>query len=118
MTDTISFQRCNDCKQPQYPLRELCGQCLSPDIRAVTEEASGALLSWTRLHVTMEPYFQERLPSLVGEVLLDNGLMIMVHLDMGLSEETPQAGMRLSLTERPALDDRLAYFAVPEPKGN
>ncbi len=114
MSATISLQRCNDCARPQYPMRELCGHCLSPNISMTNVDAHGTLLSWTRLHASMEPYFHDQLPCLVGEVRLVGDVMIMAHLDLAPGNPPPQSGMSVRLSLRPALDDQPAYFATPE----
>ncbi len=81
----LVLPRCGGCGAWIHPARNFCPACLGEDLRAEElREAVGALVSWTRLHASLEPWFRDRLPWDVGLVRLDAGPNLVVHLGDGL----------------------------------
>ena len=85
----LVLPRCRDCETVQYPLREICGNCLGDNLEWAPVPAEGKLVSWTRLHASVEPFFREHLPWPVGSVKLDCGPVVIAHL----SVPAPAVGM-------------------------
>jgi NAD(P)-dependent dehydrogenase (short-subunit alcohol dehydrogenase family)/uncharacterized OB-fold protein len=71
---------CKSCGTIQYPLREICRNCLSDDLAWRTLEPTGVLLARTRLHHSTEPYFLARVPFEIGSVKLDGGPVALAFL--------------------------------------
>ncbi len=70
----LALQRCEDCGTAQYPPREVCGQCLSPQLVWKNHKhVAGELLGRTRIHHSNEEYFKRFLPLEVGLVHLEVG---------------------------------------------
>lgn len=70
----VALQRCEACGTAQYPPRELCQICLSPDLAwDVTDELPGVVSAATVLHHSFEADLRARLPLRIGLVRLDRG---------------------------------------------
>lgn len=67
------LQHCAVCKTVQYPPREVCGNCLSDDLVWAPVDGTAKVLSHTSLAMSVEPWFQDRLPVEVVLVRLDLG---------------------------------------------
>jgi len=93
----LVLPRCRDCEMVQYPLRELCGNCLGDNLDWGPVPAEGKLISWTRLHASVEPFFREHLPWPVGSVKLDCGPVVIAHLAVAL----PATGMGVNVLSYP-----------------
>jgi uncharacterized OB-fold protein len=70
----MRLQRCAACGAAQYPPREVCGVCLSDEVRwEGADSLPGRVLACTRLHHSNEAGFRARLPLVVGLVKFDAG---------------------------------------------
>ena len=76
----LHLQHCEDCAAVQYPPRELCHACLGDRLNWKETEAAGTILASTVLHRSLEPWFQEHSPWLMGSVKLDCGPVVLAHL--------------------------------------
>jgi NAD(P)-dependent dehydrogenase (short-subunit alcohol dehydrogenase family)/uncharacterized OB-fold protein len=76
----FELQVCQACAAVQYPPREACHRCLSPDLKWTQQTGEGRLLSTTTLHHSNDLFFRERLPWRLGLVHLDSGPTLIVHL--------------------------------------
>ena len=76
----FALQVCAECGTVQYPPREACHRCLSPDLPWQPQDGAGELLASTTLAHSNDLYFRERLPWRLGMVRLDAGPSVMVHL--------------------------------------
>lgn len=76
----FALQVCAECGAVQYPPREACHRCLSPDLPWQPQDGAGELLASTTLAHSNDLYFRERLPWRLGMVRLDAGPSVMVHL--------------------------------------
>lgn len=76
----FELQVCQACSAVQYPPREVCHACLSPQLRWQPVNPSGRLLAVTTLHHSNDVYFRERLPWRVGTVQLDSGPSVVAHV--------------------------------------
>ncbi|SEA37282.1 SDR family NAD(P)-dependent oxidoreductase [Variovorax sp. YR216] len=91
------LQTCEDCGTVQYPPREACHKCLSPNLHWREQSGEGELLSTTTLHHSNDLFFRERLPWRLGLVHLDAGPTLMVHLhgEVGDAPSRVRVGARL-----------------------
>lgn len=71
---------CQKCDEIQYPIREICGNCLSDDLQMQEISATATLLSKVELNHSLEETFLNHLPWPVGTVILQGGARMMVHL--------------------------------------
>ncbi|WP_182285123.1 SDR family NAD(P)-dependent oxidoreductase [Comamonas testosteroni] len=93
----FALQVCADCGAVQYPPREACHRCLSPDLPWRPQSGAGELLAMTTLAHSNDLYFRERLPWRLGMVRLDAGPSVMVHLhgEVGEAPARVRVGARL-----------------------
>ena len=76
----FELQVCQRCQAVQYPPRDACHRCLSPELKWTPQSGAGELLSETVLHHSNDPFYRERLPWRLGLVRLDAGPSVIVHL--------------------------------------
>lgn len=74
------LQHCAGCGAVQYPPRDVCGRCLSAELRWQDTPDTGLVLAETRIHASPDPYFRDRLPWRAGSVRLDAGPTAICHL--------------------------------------
>jgi len=93
----LELQVCDCCGAVQYPPREACLRCVSPDLRWQPQSGEGTLLATTTLGHSNDLYFRERLPWRLGMVRLDAGPSVMVHLhgEVGDAPTRVRIGARL-----------------------
>ena len=90
----FELQVCQRCQAVQYPPRDACHRCLSPQLKWTPQSGAGELLSETVLHHSNDPFYRERLPWRLGLVRLDAGPTAIVHLhgDVPARPSWPGAG--------------------------
>ena len=93
----FELQVCEACGAVQYPPREACHRCVSPDLRWREQSGAGALLAMTTLAHSNDLFFRERLPWRLGMVQLDCGPSVMVHLHGEVADDAARlrVGARL-----------------------
>jgi NAD(P)-dependent dehydrogenase (short-subunit alcohol dehydrogenase family)/uncharacterized OB-fold protein len=101
---------CQQCRAVQYPVREICRNCLSDDLRWEAVSATGVVLSVTTIRHSTDPYFQAHRPLLMGSVLLDAGPVVMARF----SGEAAIAGARITLQNHLDRSGEAILVAVPE----
>ncbi|WP_293451017.1 SDR family NAD(P)-dependent oxidoreductase [Planktotalea sp.] len=76
----FGLQVCADCQALQYPPRDACVKCMSPDLSWQDVDPSGTVMAETTIRVSPEPYFRERMPWRMGAVHLHAGPSLNCHL--------------------------------------
>ena len=87
--------RCRDCNTVQYPVRDICSNCLSDRIEWTAVSNQGVLLSQTRIHHSVEPFHQRSAPVRMGSVKLDEGPVLIAFV---AGDVQPGARCRVALT--------------------
>ena len=100
---------CQDCKAVQYPVRDICRNCLSENLRWEAVAAGGSVLATTIIRHSTDPYFQAHRPLAMGSVKLDAGPVAVVRLAAGLA-----AGARVKLQNDLDRSGEAILVAVPE----
>ena len=106
----LVLPRCRDCETVQYPLREICANCLGDNLEWAPVPAEGKLVSWTWLNASVEPFFQEHLPWPVGSVKLDCGPVVIAHLAIGV----PRTGQPVQVLPYLGRGGAPVLVALPE----
>lgn len=101
--------RCTACGQVQYPPQDFCRRCLGAQVSWEQVSEEGAVLSWTILHVSQEPFFQDKLPLNLGLIKLDCGPVLAAYL--GAAART--SGCRVGVSGRLDRSGRAVFFAMP-----
>jgi NAD(P)-dependent dehydrogenase (short-subunit alcohol dehydrogenase family)/uncharacterized OB-fold protein len=93
----FELQVCQECGAVQYPPRDACHRCLSPNLRWRPQSGEGTLLGHTTLHHSNDLFFRERLPWRLGLVQMAAGPSALVHLhgDVGEAPAPVRVGARL-----------------------
>lgn len=101
----FELQVCADCQAVQYPPREACGHCTSPNLHWRPQSGAGQLLAATTLHHSNDLFFRERLPWRLGLVHLDAGPTVVTHLhgDVQAAPARVTVGARLDRAGRAVL---------------
>ena len=85
----FELQVCQRCSAVQYPPRDACHRCLSPQLKWTPQGGAGELISETVLHHSNDPFYRERLPWRLGLVRLDAGPTVIVHLHGDVASPPP-----------------------------
>ena len=126
----FELQTCAHCGTVQYPPREACHKCLSPDLHWGAQGGEGELLASTTLHHSNDLFFRERLPWRLGLVRLDAGPSVMTHLhgEVGEAPARVRVGARIDRTGQAVLigfpfegsahmaDDKMLREMTSDPK--
>lgn len=126
----FELQVCEHCHSVQYPPREACHRCLSPQLRWRAQGGEGTLLAETTLHHSNDLFFRERLPWRLGLVHLDAGPSVIVHLhdEVRAAPDRVRVGARLDRAGQAVLigfpiqgsehmaDDRMLREMTSDPK--
>jgi NAD(P)-dependent dehydrogenase (short-subunit alcohol dehydrogenase family)/uncharacterized OB-fold protein len=76
----MELQHCVECGALQYPAREACVRCLSPQLEWRPHSGAGRLLTATTVRHSNELYFRSRVPWRVGYVQIEDGPCAMAFL--------------------------------------
>jgi len=106
----FELQHCEDCGAVQYPPREACLRCLSPQLKWREQSGAGELLSQTTLAHSNDLFFRERLPWRLGLVRLDAGATLMLHLH----GDVPAAPTRVKVGARLDRAGQAVLIAFPD----
>jgi NAD(P)-dependent dehydrogenase (short-subunit alcohol dehydrogenase family)/uncharacterized OB-fold protein len=106
----FELQVCDDCGAVQYPPREACHRCLSPNLNWREQCGEGELLSQTTLAHSNDLFFRERLPWRLGLVRLDAGATLMLHLH----GDVPEAPARVKVGARLDRAGQAVLVAFPD----
>jgi NAD(P)-dependent dehydrogenase (short-subunit alcohol dehydrogenase family)/uncharacterized OB-fold protein len=106
----FELQVCDDCGAVQYPPREACHRCLSPNLKWREQSGEGELLSQTTLAHSNDLFFRERLPWRLGLVRLDSGATLMLHLH----GDVPDAPARVKVGARLDRAGQAVLIAFPD----
>ncbi|MGE4612550.1 MAG: SDR family NAD(P)-dependent oxidoreductase [Paracoccaceae bacterium] len=89
----FALQHCGRCGTIQYPPRDACCSCLSPELSWQETDTEATILAESRVHVSPDPYFRERLPWRMGSVKLAAGPVAVCHLhgDVGRGDKVRMA---------------------------
>ena len=108
----FTLQTCAVCGAVQYPPRQLCHKCLSPDIPWEVQPDGGTMLAETTLHHSNDVYFRERLPWRLGLVKLECGPSVVAHV-----MEDCRPGGRVRMSIKLDRSSRAVLLAMPEIEG-
>ena len=97
---------CLACSTVQYPIREVCVNCLSDELEWQRTNNTGEVLATTVQHYTLDEKFKPQLPLYVASVKLDSGPVVIVFTDVDV-----KAGDRVSVINRKNEMDELTLFA-------
>lgn len=107
---------CQACRTVQYPVREICRQCLSDNLQWEEVEAGGIVLSGTLIRHSTDPYLQQHQPLGMASVRLDAGPVVMARYDSALA---PLAGgTRIRIQNQLDRSGEAILVAIPEEARN
>lgn len=92
----LAMQHCRACHAVQYPPREVCGDCLSPDLAWRETATGGTLLAGVALHHSLWEFFRRRIaeaPWPVATVRLDCNVTVFAHLALQTFSAGNSAGL-------------------------
>jgi len=86
---TLNLQQCGECSQVNYPVRELCGNCLADTLQWRPVNDTGTVQSITELQYSLEPAYTAHLPWSIASIQLDCGPIVLAHLVPGIVIGSP-----------------------------
>ena len=105
----FALQVCAACGTVQYPPREACHSCLSPDLPFREVPPGGTLIAATTVRISADPYFRQRTPWRIGTVALDCGPTVIAHLHNAVRH-----GARVRMTLRLDKSGQGVMLALPD----
>ncbi len=76
----LRLQRCTACNTWGYPPLTICGECGSQEIEWADASGTGIVYSHARLQRVYHPRHQDRLPIILAQVDIPEGLRLMTNL--------------------------------------
>lgn len=93
----LRLQRCEACGGWMFPLRRRCQHCGSTKLAWADASGRGTLYAHGRLQREYHPRQRGRLPVLLAQVDLDEGVRMSTNL-VGVPPESVRVGMRVAVT--------------------
>jgi uncharacterized OB-fold protein len=105
----LTLQRCRACRLHVHFPRTSCPGCGSTDLDWQPVDPHGTLATFTEVHRTFAPGFEDDVPYVVGvaELAIQRGLRIVANVP------GDAAGLRLGLAVRVEFADRAGFGADP-----
>ena len=97
----LRFQRCGACGNSQFYPRPFCLQCRNTDVQWVVASGHAEVVTWSRVHVALDPAWADHAPYIVALVRLSEGPTLMTNL---VDTEQPDIGQKV-LVRFQARDD-------------
>jgi uncharacterized OB-fold protein len=104
----LVLQQCEDCAAKVFFPRELCPNCWSPRLAWRPSPGKGTIVSFTRIHRHIHAAFAEEAPTLLAEVKLDDGWLMIARV-LASNADRVTSGMRVELVPMP----EAARFPLP-----
>ena len=76
----LKLQVCSNCKTWHYPVVRVCSHCGSNDIEWRDTKGRGVVYSHSRLQRVMHPRHEDRMPLVVAQIDIDEGLRLFTNL--------------------------------------
>ncbi len=76
----LRLQRCGDCGQWGWPLMTICPECSSHNIEWADASGEGTVYSHGRLQRVYHPRHKDRLPLVIAQVDIPEGLRLMTNI--------------------------------------
>lgn len=99
----LVLQVCEQCGTVQYPAREVCRNCLGGELTPGPVDGGGTVVSWCRLHASLEAEFRDRLPMLVASIRLTTGPVVLAHWTGSEPSAGEPAKVSMSSADPPVL---------------
>lgn len=90
----LKLQYCNRCQKFQFPPRWLCNHCWALNLEWRTVDGKGVVYSFTVVHRSPEPAFQQSVPYVLALVDLDVGPRMMTNI-IGCRPEEVKIGIKV-----------------------
>jgi uncharacterized OB-fold protein len=88
---------CGACGHRWLPPLATCPRCASREVTAAPSAASGALYSWTVIHLAADPVYAAETPYTVGLLQLDDGVRLYGRV-VDVDHDDLRDGVRLRVT--------------------
>jgi hypothetical protein len=107
----LVIARCSRCRELTHPPDVVCPHChhTDPQFRFESVSGSGTVCSWTVLHQSFVPGFDDDLPLLLVDVRLDEGDVRLIGRLLGADAAALRIGDRVTV----AFEDLAPGVAIP-----
>jgi uncharacterized protein len=96
----LLLQQCEDCAAKVFFPRELCPSCWSPRLAWRPSSGAGTIVSFTRIHRHIHAAFSAEAPTMLAEVRLDDGWLMIARV-LAERQEAVATGTRVELVPMP-----------------
>ncbi|MDR7076067.1 putative OB-fold protein [Neobacillus niacini] len=97
------IQECAGCKTRRWPIAPVCYHCFSKEVELIQCEGIGTIDSWVVFHHSYYPYFADKLPYIVVQVKLAEGIRVTANL-LNIDPSEVKIGMSVRLTYQQVLN--------------
>ena len=104
----LLLQRCRACGMTQYYPRGACASCWGVDLEWQPSAGRGTVYTFTVVHRSQAPGFQDALPYVLAYVELEEGVQVLTSL-VGCEP----AAVRIGLPVRVTFEDLTPEVAIP-----
>lgn len=111
--ERLVVQYCNGCDEYIHYPRGRCPHCMADDLDYRPASGEATLVSYTTIHRTVHPRYQDDLPYVNAIVELSEGVRMMANLAVDSAEDL-SIDMDLVVTFREHDDDRILPYFTPQ----
>ena len=106
----LRLQRCSACNSWMFPVRKRCQACGSTDLQWADASGRGTVYSHAQLRREYHPRHNGRLPLVMAQVDLDEGVRVNSNL-VGIEPDLVKVGMKVAVTfEHSPTGEAIAVF--------
>jgi uncharacterized OB-fold protein len=106
----LRLQKCDDCDSWMFPVRKRCQTCGSTQLQWADASGRGTVYSHAQLRREYHPRHSGRLPLVMAQVDLDEGVRVMTNL-IGVEPAAVKVGMNVAVTfEHSPTGEAIAVF--------
>ncbi len=106
---TLLVTVCDACGNRWLPPLATCPRCASRDVSSAPATVTGALYSWTVIHLAADPAYAAETPYTVGLVELDDGARLYGRV-VGVDHDDLRDGLRLRVQIASVGGQRIWHF--------
>ena len=108
----LLIKRCNACGNPFFYPRAACPRCWSTDTTWLEASGRGTVYTFTVVHQNDLPPFRDRLPYVVAEIDLEEGVRMTSNVE-GVDPDAVRCGMPVTVAFRSEQRSEDETVAIP-----
>lgn len=107
----LLIQRCKSCGKLRWPAGRFCDRCLSDETELCEMSGRGVVYSWEVFYKPFHPSLEDKVPYIVAEIDLEEGVRIVSNLE-GCEPSEVRCGAPVELVWRDGDDYTRPVFVL------